>query len=175
MEVNDQRWNDLWYVQRSIRYHARRRAFFDRWHRLTAGLSLIFASAAAADLLHASGHRVALVAAFVIAVLSAADLVVGTAEMARKHDDLRRRFIILESRILPDEDPSPETLAAWCDERLSIECDEPPIYRAIDLLCENEQAIATNYPPPARLTPFQRLTAHWMRWENLPRQLHRTT
>lgn len=171
MDADQQRWGTLWAVERSARYHDRRRAFFDFWHRLTAGLSLIFASAAAATLLNATGHSVALGAAFIVAVLSAVDLVVGTAERARKHDDLRRRFIGLLRCIQSDEDLVPETLAAWADERLSIELDEPPIYRALDLLCENELAVAKSLPPRVHLTRFERLTAQWVRWENLASRL----
>lgn len=171
MNADDEREAVLWDVQRSIRYHDRRRAFFDFWHRLTAALSLIFASAAAVDLLNASGHGIAIGAAFVVAVLSALDLVVGTAEKARKHDDLRRRFIKLESGIRRDERPSPQMLAAWSEERLAIELDELPIYRALDVLCWNELAIATRKAKPVPLSTLKRLTAHWLRWENLASQL----
>lgn len=171
MDADQQRWGILWAVERSARYHDRRRAFFDFWHRLTAGLSLIFASAAAASLLNATGRGVALGAAFVIAVLSAVDLVVGTAERARKHDDLRRRFIGLLRRIQPNEDPTPETLATWADERLSIELDEPPIYRALDLLCENELAVANGLRRRVPLAWYERCTANWLRWSNLASRL----
>jgi hypothetical protein len=154
-----------------VRYHARRQAFFDRWRRITSATSVIFGSAAAADLLHDGGHLLAVAAAFVVAVFSAADLVVGTAEMARKHDDLRRRFIKLEAKMLANEQPDPGTVSDWCGERLDIESDEPPSYKALDLLCENEQAIATGTKRSVRLTWWQVRTAHWKRWENLTPKL----
>lgn len=167
MDALEQRWATLWGVQRSVRYHARRQAFFDRWRRITSATGVIFGSAAATDLLRDGGHWLAVAAAFVVAVFSAADLVVGTAEMARKHDDLRRRFIKLEAKMLSNEEPDSETALAWCAERLDIESDEPPTYRALDLLCENEQAIATGTDRNVPITWWQRKTAHWKRWENL--------
>lgn len=167
MDTLTQRWNTLWGVQRSVRYHARRQAFFDRWHSLTAGVSVIFASAAGVDFLHAGGHREAIAAAFVVAVLSAFDLVVGTAQMARKHDDLRRRFIALEARILANESPGDATVIEWQAERLAIESDEPPTYIALNILCENEQALATATERRYTLNLWQRFTAHWMHWANL--------
>jgi len=87
--------------------------------------------------------------------------------MARKHDDLRRRFIKLEAKMLSNEHPDHETALGWCAERLDIESDEPPAYIALDLLCEIEQAIATDTKRDVRLTRWQRITAHWTRWENL--------
>ena len=167
MEPSTQRWNTLWSVQRSIRYHARREAFFERWHRLTSGLSLLFATAAVADLLRGAGHWGAVAAALVIAVLSAADLVVGTAQMARTHADLRRRFIDLECSIQLLPLPDHATADGWAAERLRIERDEPPIYVALDLLCENEQATATSIERRYSLTWWQRCTAHWLHWDNL--------
>ena len=91
--------------------------------------------------------------------------------MARKHDDLRRRFIKLEAEILSNEEPDSDTALTWCADRLDIESDEPPTYKALDLLCENEQAIATGTDRGVRLTWWQRASAHWKRWENLTPKL----
>lgn len=167
MDPLTQRWNTLWSVQRSIRYHARREAFFARWHRVTTALSLLFATAAVTDLLRGAGHWGAIAAAVLIAVLSALDLVVGTADMARTHAALRRRFIDLERALQATPGPDAVTAETWVDQRLQIERDEPPIYVALDLLCENEQASATAVDRRYRLNSWQRMTAHWLRWENL--------
>lgn len=171
MDTLTQRWNTLWGVQRSVRYHARRQSFFDLWRRWTSFMSLLLGSTAAAAVMGEIGHHVALSTAFAVAVLSAFDLVVGTAESARKHNDLRRRFVALESRILANEEPDASTVSEWCAERLAIESDEPPTYIALNMLCENEQAIATDTDRRYRLSVWQRATAHWMHWENLtPKQ-----
>lgn len=167
METLTQRWKTLWRVQTSVRYHERRLMFFERWRRTTAFLSVLLGSAAAADVLRAGGHQLALAASFAVSVLAAFELVIGTGEMARKHDDLRRRFIKLEAKILGEPEPSQETVNAWCSDRLDIESDEPPTYKALDLLCENEQAIATGTKRWVPLSKLQRATAQWKHWENL--------
>lgn len=167
MDAYAQRWNMLWSVQRSIRYHARREVFFDRWHKLTAGASLLFASAAVADLLRGAGHWGAVAAALIVAVLSAADLIVGTMQMSHRHLTLRQRFIDLERRVRAQPDADAAMVQQWVDERLRIERDEPPIYIALDLMCENEQAQATAEPRYFRLNWWQRITANWLHWPNL--------
>lgn len=170
-DILKQRDDTLWGVQRSVRYHVRRQAFFDRWRRITSATGVIFGSAAAADLLSDGGHMLAVAAAFVVAVFTAFDLVVGTAEMARRHDDLRRRFIRLEAKIRTDEHPDHKNVLAWDAARLEIEIDEPPTYIALDLLCANELAIATERDGLVDLTWWQHVTAHWIRWENLTEKL----
>lgn len=55
--------------------------------------------------------------------------------------------------------------------RLHIEADEPPIYRALDLLCHNEQMRADGHPPDsehwASVPLYQRLTCHLFHWPDL--------
>jgi len=87
--------------------------------------------------------------------------------MSRKHDDLRRRFISLEAKILANESPDDSTVTVWCSERLAIESDEPPTYKALDLLCENEQALATGEKRRVEMGTFPILTAQLSRWENV--------
>ena len=56
--------------------------------------------------------------------------------MARKHNDLAREFIALEQEaIAPD---ATDRLSQIRNQRLSIEADEPPIYRVLDTICHNE-------------------------------------
>lgn len=176
MDTYEARHNLLWSVQRSARYHARRQAFFDRWRRITAGIGVIFGSAAAADLLNGGGHLVAVIASFLVAAASALDLVVGTADMAWQHRELRSRFLTLLCSIQRSNDePSEEDIYRWQEERLSIEKDEPPIYVGVDLLCENEMARAHDMDDRATLTPWEVFTAHWLRWEDLPSKMKART
>lgn len=173
MDANDPlkqpRWELLWAVQKSQRYHARRSAFFDRWHKTTLLVGMLGGSAVVASLGDLVPSWIALAGASLVAVLSGLDLVVGTGEMARKHNDLRRRFCELERemQLLPLADEA--KLAAWRGERLTIESDEPPAYVALDVLVENELARAYAHlkdQPPHSLTWLQRNTAHFLRWEN---------
>jgi hypothetical protein len=64
--------------------------------------------------------------------------------------------------------PTAETLAELTAERFNIEKDEPPIYRALDLLCHNELAIAQGKRDPANLAHLPKwmsMTANLIRWD----------
>jgi hypothetical protein len=168
MDTNLERHNLLWAIQRSSRYHARRQAFSERWRRVTAGVAVIFGSAAVTDLVKEGGHEIAIAASFIVAITSAVDLVVGTADMAWQHRELRRRYISLEGEILKSaEEPPESSIHRWQDERLSAEAEEPPKYVALDLLCENEMSRAQGDGDRVVLKPWERLSAHWWRWEDL--------
>lgn len=96
-------------------------------------------------------------------------MVAGAAEMARKHNDLRRRFCELEAEIVATEVSTEANVAAWKGQRLAIESDEPPTYVALDILCDNE--LARSYAhlkerEPHNVQWYKRLTAHLIIWEN---------
>lgn len=168
-ELKTRRWELLWAVQRSHRYHGRRNAFFDRWHKTTLLAGVLGGSAAMASLGKGAPAWLLLAGGGIVAVLSALDLVVGTAEMARKHNDLRRRFCELERVIQKTPACTEERVAEWTSERLSIESDEPPVYVALDILVENELARTFNHLegcPPHQLGFIKRHTAHIFRWED---------
>jgi hypothetical protein len=110
-------------------------------------------------------HWFTKVAAGLGALMSAFDLLVGFARSADLHRSLKRRFIELEKRCFGEFDD--EQMAR---ERLTIEADEPPIYRALQLRCTRELAIAENIDPenyPAgyvTLPWYMRWTANWLHW-----------
>lgn len=168
MDLATARWNLLWATQKSARYHARRQGFFDRWRMMTAGASVLLGSAAAVDLLGRGGLIVTLVSVLVVTALSTVDLIVGTSTAARLHSDLRRRFLELEIEIRCASEPiSKQGIDEWTRSRLRIEADEPPVYVALDLLCENEMARAHGKPPRARISRWATATAQWFRWETI--------
>lgn len=162
-------WEVLWAVQRSQRYHARRSAFFHRWNKATAFVSLVGGSAVFAALGEIAPAGLAIVGATVVVVMSGIDLVVGTADMARQHNDLRRQFCALEADITQVLSPGAEQVASWRARRLAIEAEEPAIYVALDVLCENELARSYRHlkdQPAHPLRWYQRWSAHLLRWEN---------
>jgi hypothetical protein len=168
-DIDKKRWNLLWGVQRSQRYHARRSGFFDRWNKVTALVGILAGSAVMATLGEYVPHWVALAGALAIVIMSGVDLVAGAAEMARRHDSLRRRYCELEALIAATLHPDAAQLSAWQADRLRIESDEPPTYVALDILCDNELARAYQHlqdRPMHRLPLIVRLTAQFMRWEN---------
>lgn len=154
--------NLLFDVRRSVRYHNRRRAFYDRMNASNTALSLVFGSAAAASAL---GEQSLLAVAFglIVTVGSSLDLVIGSAQKARLHYDLARRFIDLEKQLIANPEPEPAALLCMQQERLSIEADEPPVLRVLDCLCHNELVKAMGYDEKhlTKVTGTQRFFAQF--------------
>src|SRR5258706_15543958 len=90
----------LFNVRLSIRYHNRRRSWFDTFNLAANALSVIFSSAAIAAL-RADSERFAVWSAIAITIVSGFNLVLRTSERARQHHDLAKRFITLEQKVLP--------------------------------------------------------------------------
>jgi hypothetical protein len=101
------------------------------------------------------------------ALLAAFDMVAGYSSAANRHAALRARFIDLESAMLKG---ASDDWREWQLARLAIERDEPPIYRALDLLCYNELCLSEGTQRPEgqpRLKFHQRLTRHFFPWADL--------
>jgi hypothetical protein len=141
MNAEDEKHELLFGVRRSIRYHNRRREFFETLNTSITALSLIASSATVYGVLQA--QNLAMIAGATVTVLTAINLVIGSAKRAGLHHDLSRRFLALEKKMLGS--PTPENLADWTIERLDIEADEPPVLRVLDLICHNELARAMGY------------------------------
>lgn len=172
-DMSNEQFGLLFDIRRSLRYHDRRRAFFERLHRVTNLFTILMAGSVLHELGRSGEPAWWLVAAAAVAaVLAAADMVVGFSAAAAAHRVLRSRFAELEIDIFSggsDED----CWKAHRVKRLGIERDEPPVYRALDLLCHNELAAADGwkrkeYPEHfSTLTPWQRFTCHFLMWPDL--------
>ncbi len=167
-KLSDDQYGLLFDVRRSMRYHDRRRAFFERMHRVTNVLTVLMAGSVLFELGRTGETAGWLILLSVAAALLAAfDMVVGYGARAALHRDLKRRFADLEIAMMRgglDEE-------AWREhqiQRLAIERDEPPVYRALDLLCHNEQLAAEgSKEPPAKVSPWQRYTSQLLLWPDL--------
>lgn len=167
--MTDEQYALLFGVRRSVRYHDRRRAFFERLHRLTNVLTVLMAGSVLFDIGRpgeTAGWLMTLAA--MAALLAALDMVVGYAARASQHRDLKGRFVDLEMAILGG-DETPEVWTAHRLARLAIERDEPPIYRALDLLCHNEVLLAEGGKTAdlVVLTKWQRWTRHLFHWPDI--------
>ena len=154
-------WHHLQFdIRRSVRYHNRRRAFFDRVDKLANLLAIVFGSAAVFGVLERDYQSLALCAAALITITSALNLVVGSSLRARDHADFARRFIALEKALIT-QDATPAALRQLTAERLMIEAEEPPVLRVLDCLCHNEEMRAQGYPAErlAKITWWQALFA----------------
>ena len=144
-EVSPPSWNDgacydvSFGVNRSRRYHAKMRAWYQGWHDLVLALNAVLGTAAFVALLGGKAGWLPQILTGVVAAGSAIDTVLGFAKKAKRHDDLCRSFTDLAARMILR--PANAANHAWaCAERLKIERDEPPVRRLVDLIAENEEA-----------------------------------
>lgn len=144
METPKRQRDLLWDVRRSVRYHNRRRAWFERWHHGTLILAIV-ALSGVYDLVAPAG----------IAFL-ATNVVCRFSDRASDHKMFSAKFRMLEHKLLPER--TPEELDGLDLERLEIETDEPPIKRLLDVQCHYElwKATRTDY----RHVPIK----WWRRW-----------
>ena len=126
-----------WGVRRSIRYHSRRRAFFDSLQTTSTFLSMLAGGAAATQLAQA-GNAVTWLS-LAVAFFSGLALVTRASVRARDHHDLVKQFTEIEKKLLT---ATAETLPALIEQRLSIEATEPPVLRLLDAQCHNELCVA---------------------------------
>jgi hypothetical protein len=159
----------LFDVRRSIRYHDRRRAFFEVLHRMTAVLTILLAGSVLFALAIPGEMASWMVCLAVLAsILTACDMVIGYATVANRHAMLRARFCDLEISVLSAQDPA--AFNACQLDRLTIERDEPPVYRALDLYCYAELCAAEGRERPANFPPlrwFHALTSQFYTWPNI--------
>lgn len=154
-------------IQRSVRYHDRRAAYFERLQRITNLIAIFLAGVVLMELAGAGSPWWVRTLAVAGAFLTSADLVIGFSRCADVHRDLKRRFIALEGKI--EEIGDSEKIRR---RRLSIEAEEPPIHRALDLLCHNEVCAAIGWEPKEhpeqfyRVPWYMRMTANLYRWPN---------
>jgi hypothetical protein len=164
-------------IRRSVRYHDRRRVHFERLHRLTNVTTILLAGVVLMELGGEGSPTWVRVLAAAGALIGAVDLVVGFSRRADTHHNFKRRFIALEQEL----DAATPDLEKIRQQRLAIEAEEPPIYRALDLLCHNELCAAMGYDrrkqPEAfsSLPWYQRWTANWIHWHEAGNEAAKTS
>jgi hypothetical protein len=147
-------------VKKSLRYHARRRRFFEKLDNITKFLVVVTsASAFIAILGDKSSITTALTA--VVTILALADITFGFGRRSRMYQDFYRQFSELAMAIALVLDPSRKDVAELQARRLKIEADEPPQIYALERWCWNEEAEARDTAPEDlhKLTKLQKLWA----------------
>lgn len=76
------------------------------------------------------------------AFLAALDLVYAPSVKVCGHEQLHRDFASLAMRLNTSINPSEDQLIEWANERMRIECSEPPTFLALEADCWNEVARA---------------------------------
>lgn len=148
----------LFDVRRSALYHDREEAWYARLQRLATGGSLLMGTAAVGSAVK-EWALVGPIAGAVVAVLSASSLVFAFGESARKHSELRRRFLDLEAR-LTEAEPAAEVVRKGRADVVRIRTDCPPTKRYLSALVHNELVTALGYGTRTELPHRARLLAH---------------
>lgn len=172
LDLNHEQYGLLFDVRRSVRYHDRRRGFYEQCHHITSLLTILMAGSVLFDIGKTGEAAHWLYALSVLAALmAAADMVIGYSKRAVLHGALRERFADLEIAMVC-ESAAVEVWQKYQRERLLIEKDEPPVYRVLDLLCRNELLQAEGYTREKSPGEFfeaslwQKLTSQLWRWDN---------
>ncbi len=146
MTAPDKYYKTLYGVRRSIRYHQRRRSYFEFlnncimfWHIVAGSSTVVFLFG---NISQWGGAGIAGSSA----LLAALNLVLGIPRRMTWHATLSQKFAQLEHDMSPFEDNltiDPTVESRFRQKRLEIEADEPPKLRVIDLLCHNELVQST--------------------------------
>ena len=118
----------LFQIEKSMRYHQRRRGFYDLGYRVLMFAIIVSGSLFAVFQLKSIG---------IGSVLAAISLVWGPANKARTHEFLFRRFTDLSVE-MQSKSWTASNYRKWKSKRLAIEADEPPIYYALEADCDNQ-------------------------------------
>lgn len=137
----------LFAVRRSVRYHSRRREFFELIDLITTALTLMLSSGTIYTVLSDSvGKQIVALLAAIIAAMSTLNLVFRTKTKAVIYDSLTKRFAELEKKIISTDKPNSEDIKNWTNERLDIEKEEPATKIVLNCLMHNELILAHGYP-----------------------------
>lgn len=159
-----------WGVETSVRYHERRQAYYERSDAFVNAVNLIAGSGAVLAIAKNAPSQVVVWLSAVVAVLSFVNLTMRSSHMAAQHAQLKQRFVDLLKRIKrldPDAENFKDSLSKLEQRKLSIEMDEPPIFRLVHILANNELAFANGHGDEQlwHIPLHKRLTANFIRWE----------
>lgn len=137
--------NLLFGVRRSIRYHNRRRRFFESLNAWLTILSILSGSVAVVGIISEFPITYVLLAASFVTLLQILELVVRPVIAAREHSDLAQRFNWLERKFVSKGRLNASLLRELTVDRLEIEKDEPTKLLVLDMICHNELARSEGY------------------------------
>lgn len=151
----------LFGVRVSRRYHDHRERWYNCIHTSGQIAVIVFGGTSFAAL--SAPASISKWVAFTVLVLGAISWTISPVEKAAKHREIRRRFIDLEIQCekayrakTSDEDKYQHLYA----DRLSIERDEPPVLRNLNIICRDAQCRAEgSYKHVSNIAWWQRLFA----------------
>lgn len=150
-------------IAKSIRYHAKRCAFFEALNHFTRGVAAIFAAAAIVSIVGKNGLLSA-VANTLVAVTLSGDLVLDYSRHAQVHDDLRREFAELLAEMEEHPATIDEDYRRFSAQRLRIQVREPPTIEVLNVVCANEELEGRGYDYRYRVAPLQFALRNFFSW-----------
>ena len=165
----DEQLNNDWHgllfgARRSVRYHLRRQAFFERMHNVVGVCGVFFGSAAAVAVFGQAAPMVVALLAMGVSALFAFDVVIGFSRRACLHAAIVAKFTDLEIGMTL-ADPSAEALARFRQQRLEIEKNEPPVLNVLNIISHNDLIKAGDYQDDMyKVSWLQRLLSGFMDW-----------
>lgn len=130
-------------VRKSIRYHAKRKRFFENWHNFINALIILAGSSAFVALLSSTG-TIALWLTAIVSTCAVIDLIGDLTKKGILHGELKQRFSALLKEICLSRKTA-EDLQKLSVERILIESDEPTCMSLLDKHCHNEEAYSQGY------------------------------
>jgi hypothetical protein len=135
----DRRCDLLYHAELSTLYHRKRERFFallDRWDKI---FTLLFGTAAFAQIISLDRHPLF---GLPFAVLALSSLIFDFSEGARRHGELASSFKMLESTIEAkgQRDFTESDLNTWSARIREIESGETSVYNLLVRICQNELA-----------------------------------
>jgi hypothetical protein len=127
-------------VQKSLRYHARRRRFFEALDNITKFLVVVTSASAFVAILGGEKSSITTSLTAAVTILALADITFGFGRRSRIYQDLYRQFSELAIAITLVLDPTRQDVTQLQARRLRIEADEPPQIYALERWCWNEEA-----------------------------------
>jgi hypothetical protein len=143
-------------IARSLRYHAKRRSFFQRCNQLTRALIAITSAGAIAAFVADNAGGAVVVLGVIVGLATALDLVFDYSQRAMDYDGLYRRFADLNIR-WASVDRTLENYRLLTVERLIIEKEEPTVLAVLNVICCNEELKARDFDFHYKVGQWQKM------------------
>ena len=163
-----ERWDLNFRVVTNAHYHALRRAFYLSLSRSTNFAVIVSGTAGVASVL-GNSQSVTVSIGFLTALIGTVQLVFDLDGMVRKHETLQKLYHELAARIALVKSNKANALSTLEANLHTISSDEPPIYKALQVVAHNITIAAYYQPADATehlkaLTRKQKIFKNWFRF-----------
>lgn len=133
-------------IGRSMRYHAKRRDFFQNLRELNIWFIAIGSGGTAlSSFLVAQGISTQALGVLVF-LLATTDKTLGFGKKAQRYDRLHALFSDLNAKIIQTKNPTEENWRGWVAKCVAIEKSEPSPIAVLNIVCRNEEVLSRGHP-----------------------------